>query len=408
MLISVSYYNTMELLIPEDVLRIMHVLRENGHECYIVGGAVRSALLGLPVHDYDLTTDAMPERMQEVFASFKTIPTGLKHGTLTVLSGVRPIEITTYRTDGDYTDHRHPASVKFSSSVQQDCARRDFTVNALCYAEETGILDFFGGIEDLNSHILRAIGIPEERFDEDALRILRALRFSARLNFTIEEKTASALHAKKDLLAFISAERIREEINGLFDAQSGPCIMKQYRDIFEVFLPEIKTMTDQQWQKMTDEMYRCPASYITRMASLLHMITDSPKTILQRLKYSNEEIRRITALIASVDMPVHNRTDIRRIRGLLEEQTVDALAMRKAADPACDIETAQRLYQEILDQNLCCSLKELAVNGKDMLEAGLKGPDVRKALQVCLEEVITDRMPNEKEALMNFVHQSFF
>ena len=198
----------MKLEIPAYVKVLMDQLNDSGYECYIVGGAIRSMLLGLPVHDYDLTTNALPAQMKNVFTSNKTIDTGLKHGTLTVLSSHHPIEITTYRKDSTYQDHRHPDAVQFTSAIEEDCARRDFTINAFCYNDNDGILDFFDGRQDLKNHILRCIGDPSQRFEEDALRILRAVRFASQLHFEIEENTKNAIFAKKNLLSYISLERI--------------------------------------------------------------------------------------------------------------------------------------------------------------------------------------------------------
>ena len=230
----------MKMKLPGYVSKGMKLLEENGYECYVVGGAVRSFLLHLPVHDYDLTTDARPEEMQEVFRDYKTIETGLKHGTLTVLIDNQPLEITTFRRDSVYPDHRHPETVTFSRAVEEDCARRDFTVNALCYNPAEGILDFFGGTKDLKKKILRCIGDADTRFNEDALRILRALRFAARLNFTIEENTRKALLNNISLLRFVSMERIREELNGFFCAPVCAVCMKAYHTVFNAALPEGK------------------------------------------------------------------------------------------------------------------------------------------------------------------------
>ena len=202
-----------ELMIklPEYVTKAMKALNNSGYECYVVGGAIRSAVLNMPVHDYDLTTDALPSQMKTVFHDWHTFDTGIQHGTITVLSDHQPLEITTYRKDCTYQDHRHPDAVQFTSSIEEDCSRRDFTVNAFCYSEEHGFLDFFHGMEDIKHKVIRCIGDPYRRFDEDALRILRAIRFASQLNFTIEDKTAEAILELKDTLSYVSMERINEE-----------------------------------------------------------------------------------------------------------------------------------------------------------------------------------------------------
>ena len=202
---------------PSYVKTCMDLLTNSGYRCYIVGGAVRDSLLKREIFDYDLTTDALPDQMRFVFQHYKTIPTGIKHGTLTVVIENHPVEITTFRTDGTYQNHRHPSSITFTHSLKEDCARRDFTINALAYHPSTGICDFFGGQQDLKNQILRTVGNPNERFEEDALRILRALRFAAQLGFQIEPHTRQAIFAHAQDLFYISLERITEEFGKLIE-----------------------------------------------------------------------------------------------------------------------------------------------------------------------------------------------
>ena len=208
----------MKLEIPEYVSILMKELNKHGYECFVVGGAIRSILLSKPVNDYDLTTSALPEETKQVFHTYHTIDTGLKHGTVTVVSKHIPVEITTYRKDAEYKDHRHPDEVIFTRTIKEDCARRDFTINALCYCEETGILDFFNGKEDIEKKIVRCIGDPYQRFEEDALRILRAIRFASQLNFSIDDHTSKAILDTKETLSYVSIERIQEEMNKFFES----------------------------------------------------------------------------------------------------------------------------------------------------------------------------------------------
>ena len=217
--------------LPDYVLKLLKQLNEHGYEAYVVGGAVRSYLLHLPIHDYDLTTNAMPLEIKEVFHDFHTIDTGIQHGTVTVIIDHHPIEITTYRKDSGYQDHRHPDHVEFTSALEEDCKRRDFTINALCYHPDTGIIDFFHGLDDIRNKIIRCIGDPEKRFNEDALRILRAIRFCARLSFSIEPHTREVLFAMKDTLSYVSAERITQEFTGTLQSRGISMVMEDEREV---------------------------------------------------------------------------------------------------------------------------------------------------------------------------------
>lgn len=228
--------------LPKDVLTALSMLQEAGYEAFVVGGAVRDHLSGLPVHDYDLTTNAAPEEIMHVFHAFAMRTQGLRHGTVTVLFPNMPLEITTYRAESAYPDHRHPDHVTFSNDLIQDCARRDFTMNAICYHPCYGYIDPFNGIDDIRRKKIRTVGDPMLRFDEDALRILRALRFASVYGFTIVAETAQAMYKRRDTLCYIHAERIRDEWVRTMLGAHFPEILHSYRAIFTVFLPELKTI----------------------------------------------------------------------------------------------------------------------------------------------------------------------
>ena len=381
----------------------MQKLAENGYECYVVGGAVRSTMLNLPVHDYDLTTNALPEQMKEVFSSFRTLETGIKHGTLTVLADHHPLEITTYRKDSAYADHRHPDHVEFTSALKEDCARRDFTVNALCCDAEGNILDFFHGKEDLEKKIIRCIGRADDRFDEDALRILRALRFAARLSFSIDPATSQALHAKKDLLHFISAERIQEETEGFLEAQNCASLLEEYRDVFEVFIPELKNCTETIWNSMLSSIRRSPDDSEIRMAILLGN-EEKPENILKRMKYSNASMKRISCMIQCGKMQMNNDADLKRIMNSLNCPFAQFAGYRSAVDPSVSYEEMMEMHQSIMDRKECWNLKDLAIDGNDLKEAGLKGKQIHNALQSALDEVIEKRLPNSRYELLNYIN----
>lgn len=397
---TVIHNIVMKIRIPAYVLELMNRLYENGYECYVVGGAVRNAYLGLPVHDYDLTTNALPGQMQEVFSDYKTGGSGIRHGTLIVISHHIPVEITTYRRDDVYLDHRHPDSVSFSPAVKDDLSRRDFTVNAMCYSPREGVLDYFGGREDLQAKVIRCIGRAQDRFDEDALRILRALRFAARLSFSIEEQTACALRDKKELLKFISAERIHDEMNGFLEAPGCTPLLHDFREVFEVFLPELKDLDDNEWDSLCDAVARCESKADLRMAVILSRITDQPDEILKRMKYSNSSIRLITNLISLQDMPTATRVDLRRILNRLICDYQDYVSFRYALDPYINKDHMNGMFRTITENGDCFSLRTLAVSGNDLRDMGFKGADISRILNLLLDAVMEDRAANEKEELL--------
>lgn len=395
----------MKMNLPSYVLDLIGRLEENGYECYVVGGAVRSFLLHLPIHDYDLTTDATPAEMQAVFHDFKTIETGLRHGTLTVISGSHPIEITTYRHDAGYADHRHPEAVIFSRAVEEDCARRDFTVNALCYNPAVGILDFFGGINDINDRILRCIGIPENRFDEDALRILRALRFAAQLNFVIDPATKAALLQCRHLLRYVSMERIHEELDGFFSAAVCAPYMQEYRLVFAGCIPKGESISDEEWQDVFRIIDRT-AKPLLRMALFLSCCESlDPAETLNDMKYANVEKRQILNMLAYRDAPLKTHTDVRRLLRCLQTPFADYLAFRKALDPALDEAALAAEYEAILRRHECWQLKDMNISGTDIRELGFSGKEIAEVLEYLLDEIINDRIINRKNALLAAAEQ---
>ena len=389
-------------MIPPFVRELMEQLDEHGFECYVVGGAVRSALLNLPVHDYDLTTNALPQQMKEVFRNRRTLETGIRHGTLTVLVKGEPVEITTYRTESAYGDHRHPDHVEFTSALRQDCARRDFTVNALCASMDGTVHDFFGGTEDLKRKIIRCIGSPDERFDEDALRILRALRFAARLGFAIEPETAAALHRSKELLKYISAERIHEELNGFFAAPSCAEYLMEFRDVFEVIIPEVKNLSEEQYETVLASENRSEEDPLIRTALLLRLC-ENPESILKRLKYSGTEIKTVLALISGTERPLKDEKDLCRIIRDYPETAELFIGYRCALDSSLNIDSLLAEYRQLKESGACCSVKQLAVNGNDLKKAGLAGRQIADMLNEMLEEVIEKRLKNSRPDLLGYI-----
>ena len=391
--------------IPDYVNVLIEELSQHGYEAYVVGGAVRSALLDLPVHDYDLTTNALPDEMKQVFHGYHCIETGIQHGTLTVISSHHPIEITTYRKDSTYEDHRHPDAVEFTSALQEDCQRRDFTINAMCYRPQEGILDFFHGKEDLKAGIIRCIGDPEKRFSEDALRILRALRFASRLSFTIEPETDRVLREKKDTLSYVSTERITEEFNGILSSPGCAACLENYRDVIGVFLPEILTIAtyDDVIASLKREQSSSPE---VRMSLLLHPLHDTKTTsmILKRMKYANAFRNTVVDLLKYAEADISTPIAMRTVLAGMKTDIDTYLTFRCALQENFNTPAARIRYTELVNDDYCWKLSDLAVNGKDLTSLGYKGPGIGKALNAMLNSVINERVINDKTCLLKYLN----
>ena len=389
--------------LPEYVLELIRELNEAGYRAYAVGGCVRSALLQRPVHDYDLSTSARPEQMREVFAHRRVFDTGIRHGTLTVRSDHHSVEITTFRCDSGYQDHRHPDSVRFADSLKEDCARRDFTINALCWHPEEGLIDYFGGRQDLDRHLLRAIGDPGQRFREDALRILRAVRFAAELNFELEPATRAALFAQKDTLAWVSMERIQEEFSKILQAPDPSKPMQEYLPVLQVFLPEL---SEKAMASAMPSISRSRPVLSIRLALLLRTLADpqAADAVLRRLKYANAVRAEVKLLLDNETLPLASRMDLRRLLQRTDGQAERLLEYAAALRKDLDVPALRQKTEDVRAHD-CWSLRLLAVNGRDAQAAGLQGAEIAAGLDACLDAVIEDRLPNTKEALLdNLVH----
>ncbi len=427
-------------------ISILNRLNTGGHEAYLVGGCVRDSLRNVAIHDYDAATSALPEEILRVFPDVPTVQTGIRHGTVTVLWEDLPVEVTTFRVDGDYSDGRHPDRVNFTRSLREDLARRDFTVNALAWSESTGVIDLFGGIDDLRQGILRCVGEPRRRFTEDGLRILRGLRFASVLEFSLEETTKSALREEKERLNLVSAERIREEWVKLLCGKGVFDVLSSFSDVIGVFLPELLPTIgfDQKnfhhvhplYQHLLHAVQAVPPLPRLRVAALLHDI-GKPQTasvdahgtghfyghaarsaqmaeeILERLRFSNNETAEIVTLIRHHDGPI-DPTPVavrRKLNKLGEQGFFDLLALMRADNLALSPEfhhrqdhydTLESIAREILTERPCFSLSHLAVKGDDLTALGLRGRDVGDALQFLLNAAMEDHVENTKEALLNY------
>lgn len=393
-----------KIVLPDYVITAIHALDQAGFESCVVGGAVRSSLLGLPVHDYDLTTSAVPQEMESVFAGYHVIPTGIVHGTLTVVIDHHPLEITTYRTDGTYQDHRHPDEVRFTKSLQEDCARRDFTINAMCYHPGRGIIDFFGGQQDLADHVLRTVGDPEQRFNEDALRIVRALRFAAQLRFSIEPGTADALLDQAPSLSRIAKERIQAELLMILKADGCADILRAYRPVMEIIMPQLKGISPRQWEDACNIIAGTAPEEAVRMAILLRACpSGSRQQALRDLKLTVMFQRTVLELIGHAENPLSSRIDLRHLLHVLQPPFRLYLQFRAAIDPAVNPSAVQALHDSIQRDHDCFQLRDLAIGGRDLENAGYHGAAISEALSCALDAVMNDQVPNEREALLHLL-----
>ena len=400
----------MTIRMDEGAAELLDTLHRAGYAAYVVGGCVRDSLLGLTPHDWDLCTSALPQQGMELFGEEKCIPTGLQHGTVTVKQGGGLYEITTFRTEGAYTDGRHPDEVHFVPDVREDLARRDFTINAMAYNEKEGLVDPFGGQADLQSGILRAVGVPHQRFTEDALRILRLYRFAARFGFSIDPPTAQAAQELCAHLDCVSVERIEEELAKLLSAPAPAAYLDE--KILGVVLPELSPEALAAAKPVVDV---CPAgeqALPVRLAALLLSLgEDGTRRTLRRLRCSNACIEETAVLVREVvsGVPVSLNIYARRLLGKYNLCTVQRLAAlgtalqpERSADFAALSELAERLDAD----GVCCRVSQLAVNGRDLMAAGVPaGPGIRKVLEALLDGVIREEYPNERQALLAAVQQ---
>lgn len=373
----------------------MFLLNEAGYSCYLVGGAVRDLLLGRPTHDYDCTTDARPEEMLTVFRDYRVLKTGLKHGTLTVLVDQTPVEITTYRTDSTYQDHRHPDRVTFTTDLEQDCARRDFTINAMCFHPYEGIIDFFHGTEDLQNRLIRAVGDPLQRFTEDALRILRAIRFAAQLDFAIEEKTRQALYAKKEDLRYVAIERVEQEWRKILESPHPGACLKAYQDILAVVIPQISASTGQDFARVD----QADPDYRLRMA-LLFPDPSKADRVCRQLRLSNADRHAIRTLTAYREAPVSTRSQRRQLLSRLDLDPGLYATYRALLDPSVDRRELTEQLEQILQDGDCIQVSQLAVNGSDLLDLPVAPEQRHVLLEELLELVMQDELPNRRDALL--------
>ena len=449
-----SAYETMTIILPDYVLAALSALEASGYEAWCVGGCVRDAILGREVHDYDIATNAQWADTERALTAsgFAVHRTGVKHGTVTASIDCHAMEITTYRSDGEYSDGRHPDSVEFVSSIEDDLARRDFTINALAYHPSRGLLDCWGGLDDISQKTIRAVGDPVRRFCEDALRILRGCRFASQLGFAIEPETKQAMWACKMRMANVSSERITHELTELLLGDYVRDALMECIDIIGAVLPELVAMKgfDQHtpyhiydvWEHTAWVVQRSPRTALARWAALFHdcgkpgaffmdgdrghffghplLSAEITRGALSRLAFSPSFAADVVTLVRMHDRAIPAAPkNVKRVlaeldgnvdlfRALIDLKRADALAHSSLGEPRVQLaENLQTTLARVLEANDAFTLKQLAVNGGDIMALGVsEGPEVGDILERALDAVIDGRVPNERDALLSFAAEA--
>ena len=442
----------MKFEISDGARRILQTLNDAGYEAYLVGGCVRDLLRGVEPHDWDICTSALPKETERCFAGLRVIETGLKHGTVTVLVDGEPYEITTYRTEGPYSDSRRPDYVRFVPTLKEDLTRRDFTMNAIALGLDDGLRDPFGGAKDIKAGLIRCVGGPNLRFQEDGLRVMRALRFAAVFGYEIEEQTARAVHKNRAMLGRVAAERINAELCKLLVGQNVGDILRQYPDVFCRFWPQLGPLVTLEqhnpwhcwggWEHTIHAVEAAPADVTLRLVMLLHDIgkpacksTDEngidhfyghpavsaqlAEQMLRALKFDNRTRERVVLLVERHDAQLPPRSQVIRrwlnrlgpeaFFQLLEVKRADNMGQdpEKVRDRLAELEEIRAKAEQILAERQCLTLKDLAVNGRDVTAAGVEpGPEVGRVLKGLLERVFSGEIPNERDALLNWISQN--
>lgn len=422
--------------LPEQVMRAISLLEASGFEAYLVGGCVRDLWMGASPADYDLTTNAKPMELTQVFRDHRVIETGVKHGTITVLIDQLPLEITTYRKEGDYSDGRRPDAVFFCTNVYDDLARRDFTMNAMAYHPSSGLLDPYGGKHDLAIQCIRCVGIAERRFQEDALRILRAIRFASALGFSLEAETERALLREAEGLRRIAAERIRVELEKMLCGKNAPQVLLDYRAVFTIILPELLSSkdTERSWQQAVAALSHTPPEPILRWSVLLHAIgraesqimpwaekieredcgegrAQTIDRILKRLRFDRKGREQILRFVEAIDTVCFegNTSLLRSLSTFGVQPFFQLLQIKRAIDLAKSARPDQILMQYdelekrvrlLLASSPCLNRKDLAVKGEDLISLGFEGVTLGRVLNDIWDLVLFGEEKNDKESLL--------
>lgn len=400
-----------QIKIEAGAAKLLDKLHAAGYKAYAVGGCVRDSLLGQTPHDWDLCTSALPEQVMELFGAENCIPTGLQHGTVTIKQDGKLYETTTFRTEGSYSDGRHPDRVAFVPDVREDLARRDFTINAMACNDEEGLIDPFGGQEDLQLGVVRAVGVPKQRFEEDALRILRLYRFAARFEFVIDPATGEAAKELCGHLDCVSLERIEDELSRLLAAPKPGNWMEPA--VFAVVLPELELLKEEERfekiRKIIDALPSGMENLPVRLAALLEPLGEAgTRKALKRLRCSNVKIDETATLVKESGLapePENLRLQAKRLLGRLSPEMLHRLILLCKANQPEQAKAFEALWKEakqLTTEHACCRVADLAVNGRDLIAMGVQpGWGLKRILDALLEAVVTEQLPNEKETLLD-------
>lgn len=435
----------MEIRLPQTAAKIIERLEQSGFEAWVVGGCVRDSLLGRQPQDWDVATNALPEQVEALFSGCTVLPTGLRHGTVTVVLQGSPIEVTTYRVDGVYEDNRHPSQVVFTDDIHRDLKRRDFTVNAMAYHPVRGLIDDFGGCADLKAGVIRCVGDPTSRFCEDGLRILRALRFSSVLGFSLSAETAAAVTENRGLLKRIAAERIREELVRLICGKDVGRVLTQFRDVFAEVMPPLAAMFDfdqknphhylDVWRHTVRAVETAAPDPVVRLALLFHDIGKPAsfsvdekgighfyghpakseviaREILSQLRFDRATTDRVCLLVRWHDTDILpegrsvkrwlNRLGEDGLRRMLQVKAADRGATNYKYENLSVLKLVEQKLNTVLEEGQCFSREKLAINGGDLLKLGVpQGKRIGEMLDTLLNLVIEERLPNQRTALLN-------
>jgi len=391
-----------DIAVPDYIKTVIGSLNAAGFEAWAVGGCVRDSLLGMTPNDWDVTTSALPEETKRVFADRHTIDTGIKHGTVTVRIDGNSVEVTTYRADGEYTDHRHPESVEFSRNLLSDLSRRDFTVNAMCYCPEKGITDVFGGREDLERKVIRCVGDPMKRFDEDALRILRALRFAATLGFSIEKETAEAIEKSNVYLGSISVERIYAELTKMLKKLVSPGIPIAFRSTIETVLPQIKKISDADFEKACTLASQTDDTIISWALFLSPLCEEDIRSVFESLKSDRKTRDTVLFLCANKNTALTGKGDILRLIGEYDIEYLKGLwGFRKLCGGGSEDELFREAFA-MYESGCPVRTADLAVNGNDIAALGFRGAGIGNISRRLLHAVMYEGLENSKDVLLEY------
>lgn len=385
------------MFIPDYAKELLTVLEDNGFEGFIVGGCVRDALLGRKPDDYDIAVSATPEETKMCFSAFRTISTGEKHGTVTVVNKGKNLELTSFRVDGEYKDNRRPENVEFTRSIEADLARRDFTINAMAFNEKRGLVDIFGGQKDIENKIIRCVRDADTRFNEDALRIMRAVRFASQLGFGIEKHTADSIHKNKALLENISVERIFVELKKLLTGKNATDILIQYRDVFETVLPELKKLTQEKYLENAKAVGKASDAITAFAAMLVSLPRENAEEICSRLKTDKHFRNTVSVLTEYVYEDFNDRLSAVHFIKNHSVETAEMLISLKDCF-SLDTRVIKNTVSEITN-GAVYTLSQLDINGNDLSLLGVRGKEISEKLNMLLDKVILGEVTNSKEEL---------